>query len=1162
MATLSFDTTQPSQVKGLGGYTVDPIFTVGDKIGTYVPPGILDGIGAYELNSTTVRIYANHEIGTDATGATIGYKYKLSNNAELAGTRVSYFDVDKRTFQIVDSGLAYNKIINRAGNEVKSSTAYSSTNVNGLDVADGVTGGMSRFCSAALFEANQFGNGVGLADRIFFTGEESNNGTEYALDTATNTLYAVPWFGRASWENVAELNTGRTDKVAFIIGDDTSNAPLYLYVGNKQGTSFLERNGLANGKMYVWVADDPASATDAIERDASTFKGNNTSTNGKFVEIAFYDPTKASTTGYDAQGFATQAKQYELADAVSAFKFSRPEDVSTNPKDGTQVVLASTGVSTLPDVHGTTYRIDVDFSQLLSTTATVPTAEDTAPFLLPTGFTQTEIVDRNKANLDPQFAATFGNWDMVALDPTNRYIYIPAEVSQGAGLARYDTQTGDFVSALTGQVALPYTTDPAVWNKNNDDFGPFDPAEYTPYGTVLTAEERTNGRLFEWLNPLMAAGDTANVVWRSNIPAVSHEGLKFDASGTLYFIDESNTGSIYKFVPKTAGDLSVGQSFVLKVTAFTGNASQDWNSATNAATTRTGAATWVAITDANGVKTTTANPFDFSSATTGGRAAADEVGGTPYGRPEDLEIVGDILYVATTSENAVYGINLKTNEVKLFANRNTIDGGTGLAAGTNLNNPDNLTSDAAGNLYIIEDNNPGDIWKASDSNKDGVAESITRWASLGVAGSEPTGLISTNNPNEFIVAIQHPTSENDALWKITAAPEITAKIDILVDSNVAGATGLGLRSPDNLDWADDGKIYINEDRANTRALFEGSATPPQEASIFRIDPANSDPSSTLTRIAQIDRTGLPATQTDASVGDTGNWETSGVLDVSTLFGAKAGELFIFDVQAHSLRDGSIITATNIDGNGDGTKTRLENLVEGGQLSFLIAPTAKLVQNTSLVAGGSASADTLIAGSLSTPSFDGVNDIVFAGGGDDKIESVGGPLASGNRIDAGSGKDTIDLANNDRVFGGEGNDILDASDASGYRASGGAGDDTFYLGSTGRALGGDGDDRFFVQSGGGNLLSGGIGADQFWIFGGQNPANPITPPQNPASGNTILDFQVGTDVIGLIGSGASFGQLTRTGSTIALNGFTLATLNGVDTANLTATSFAFVNSQPV
>ncbi len=745
MADFTFDTNAPSQVKGLNGWTVDPIFTVGEKIGTYVPPGILDGIGAYELNSTTVRIYANHEIGTDTAGATIGYKYKLSNGAELGGTRVSYFDVDKRTFQIVNSGLAYNKIINRAGNEVKSSTAYSSTNVNGLDVASGVIGGMTRFCSAALFEAAQFGNGVGLADRIYFAGEESDNGTQYALEVATNTLYAVPWFGRAQWENVTELNTGRTDKVAFIIGDDTNQAPLYLYVGNKKGTSFLERNGLADGKLFVWVADDPASATDAIERDASTFKGNNASTNGKFVEIAYYDPAKANTTGYDSQGFASQAKQFELADAVQAFKFSRPEDVATNPKDGTQVVLASTGVSSLPDVHGTTYKIDVDF-------------------------------------------------------------------------------------------------------------------------------------------------------------------------------------------------------------------------------------------------------VDFT----------------------------------------------------------------------------------------------------------------------------------TNN--------------------------FTAKIDILVDGNVAGATGLGLRSPDNLDWADDGKIYINEDRANSRALFEGSATPPQEASIFSIDPANANPSSTLTRIAQVDRTGLPATQTDASVGDTGNWETSGILDVSTLFGAKGGELFVFDVQAHSLRDGSIVTATNIDGNGDGTKTRQENLVEGGQLSFLIAPNANLIQSTSLVGGSTAGNDVVEA--KITKGFDGVNDIVFTGAGKDTVDSViGGALASGNRIDTGSGADTIFVANNDRTFGGSGDDVLDATDATGYRASGGAGNDTFFLGSNGRALGGDGDDKFFVGTGGGNLLSGGGGADQFWIFGGEAPASP----------NTVLDFQAGTDVIGFQGAGAGvgFAQLTRTGNTIALGGVTIATFTGIDTTTLTAANFAFI-----
>lgn len=119
-------------------------------------------------------------------------------------------------------------------------------------------------------------------------------------------------------------------------------------------------------------------------------------------------------------------------------------------------------------------------------------------------------------------------------------------------------------------------------------------------------------------------------------------------------------------------------------------------------------------------------------------------------------------------------------------------------------------------------------------------------------------------------------------------------------------------------------------------------------------------------------------------------------------------------------------------------------------------------------------------------------------------------------------------------------------------SGGAGNDFFYLRSGDRALGGDGNDKFFATTGGGNLLSGGAGADQFWIFGAEAPA----------SANTILDFQNGTDVIGLIGSGATFAQLTRSGNTISLNGKTLAIFTGVDTTSLTATSFAFSATQPV
>ena len=747
---ISFDTTEPSQVKGLNGYTVDPIFTVGDKIGNYVAPGILDGIGAYSLNDTTVRLLVVNEVG-----AADGYKYTLKNGTQLPGARVNYFDVDKRTLQIVDAGLAHDTIINRKGEVVDAA-------------ADLEFGGIQRFCSAALFEANQFGAGIGLADRIFFSGEETYGGTQFALDTKTNVLYTLPWFGRAAWENVTELNTVRTDKVAFLIGDDRGPAPLILYIGDKNAKndgSFLDRNGLGQGKLYVWVADDPSNATDPIEADPRDFKGTNNSTVGKFVEIKYYDPALANTAvdgpdsdtsiqnelGYDAQGFATQAQQDKLAADVKAFLFSRPEDLSTNPKDGTQVVLASTGRESIfggVDTYGTTYKIDIDFNNI-------------------------------------------------------------------------------------------------------------------------------------------------------------------------------NTG------------------------------------------------------------------------------------------------------------------------------------------------------------------------------------------------------------------------------------DISAKIDILFDGNLT--KDASLRNPDNLDWADDGKIYINEDRAATAAIFAGTSK--EEASIWRIDPSVADPSSTLTRIAQVDRSAVPSGQTDSSPTDIGNWETSGILDVSTLFGNAPGTQFIFDVQAHSLLNGTIITATNIDGNGDGTKTRQENLVEGGQLSFLIAPNASLIQDTQFFAA-TPNADTIVA--KQTPGFGGINDVVFSGAGNDEIDSAAaGALASNNTIDAGSGNDTVFLANGDRAFGSADNDTFFGDEASNFRASGGAGNDIFFLGngSNGRALGGDGNDTFEIGLGGGHTLSGGAGADQFWIvFGELTKAT-----------NTILDFQIGTDVIGISGAkslGITTANLTLTqvgaDTAVIFGGQTLATLTGIQASALSvANSNQFV-----
>jgi uncharacterized repeat protein (TIGR01451 family) len=219
--------------------------------------------------------------------------------------------------------------------------------------------------------------------------------------------------------------------------------------------------------------------------------------------------------------------------------------------------------------------------------------------------------------------------------------------------------------------------------------------------------------------------------------------------------------------------------------------------------------------------------------------------------------------------------------------------------------------------------------------------------------------------------------------------------------------------------------------------------------------------------------------------------------------------------------------------------------EDDQSSVALSPAA--------LVSGTTGANQLDAGI--TPGFDGKNDVVFTGAGNDKVDvAIAGTAAGNNRIDTGSGNDLIFIADADRAFGSLGDDEFEATDAKDYRISGGAGNDTFYLGTNGKALGGDGNDKFYVGTGGGNLLSGGAGVDQFWIANGDIPA----------AVNTILDFQIGTDVIGIQGIGANAANivLTQVGSdaSIGFSGQTLALLKGIQASSLTPSNsgqFVFV-----
>lgn len=359
----------PSMLAGENGWTSEAVFTVGASLDNgYTPPGVLDGIGAIALNQDTVRVFVNHELG-----AGDGYAFDV-DGIELTGARISFFDIDVTTRSIVDGGPAITAIFDAAGNRA-TDTSFTFEDRPGFD----------RFCSGSLFEADSFGEGRGLVNNLYFAGEETGGnfsgvgGAEWALDVETGSLYALPAFGRGAWENVTELDTGTTTHVAFLLADDTSpfdangdsedeGAPVYLYVGEKDAQGdFLAQNGLSGGTLYVWVGDNADSP--------AGFNGTGSTMNGNWVEIENLPngtPSEDGSTGFDEFGYPTQSTLWTRAHDLGAFQMSRPEDVATNPNDGSQAVFASTGRAGAfddADAAGTVYIFDVDFTDINAPTA-------------------------------------------------------------------------------------------------------------------------------------------------------------------------------------------------------------------------------------------------------------------------------------------------------------------------------------------------------------------------------------------------------------------------------------------------------------------------------------------------------------------------------------------------------------------------------------------------------------------------------------------------------------------------------------------------------------------------------------------------------------------------------------------------------------------------
>jgi uncharacterized protein len=367
-------------------------------------------------------------------------------------------------------------------------------------------------------------------------------------------------------------------------------------------------------------------------------------------------------------------------------------------------------------------RGEFKFEPLATSALCTPGGNSAQPFLLPAAYSQKIIAS------EPQFPDVP---DMTTLNETGpqpgRFLYRTHEVGSNGAVSVTDLWTGE--TRIFAQRA---------------EWGRLDGIVWTPWATLLIAEERAGGLVYE-VDP-----QTGDSVARPAIGRKSHEGMRFDSQGNLYSISETSPGYIYKFVPGVHGDLSGGQSYALKITNPTGD--------------RTGEAEWVNLNQ--------------SDVELDADAAAAAVGATGYNRPEDVEIAtstgnnrrgANTLYVAVTGpgDNRVLGIDLR--EPKGGADHQTAYVydyvKVGLNAPADFEWPDNLALDKDGKLYITEDpstatatGNGDDIWVAfpqSGGDIHGLASSVGRFASLTDCNAEPTGIYFDLSGTTLFVHAQH-----------------------------------------------------------------------------------------------------------------------------------------------------------------------------------------------------------------------------------------------------------------------------------------------------------------------------------------------------------------------------------------------------------------------
>jgi hypothetical protein len=316
----AFTTNVKPYAVGLNGWETHAILSAGDTVdetgngsADYQMVGIPDGLGVLRRGKG-VRVFMNHEMTN-----TIQSEPRVGRPLQR-GAFVSEWLLNKRG-EVISGRRAFD-------------TVYQDNTLVG-DAADtsNTTPAFGRFCSAFLA-----GRGVGFDRPIFFANEEA--GPETGLPTPSfdtkgsqsvaifnQQAHALSKLGHFPRENTLVMRgTGnRTVILSTEDGPRTPDSQLYMYLGRKhrESSNPLRRNGLDNGKLYVFASDDPQNNNENQLDEGETVHGT-------WKEIENADQRSDVQTEADA-------------DAVGAFGFVRIEDGEFRPNHKREFWFDTTG---------------------------------------------------------------------------------------------------------------------------------------------------------------------------------------------------------------------------------------------------------------------------------------------------------------------------------------------------------------------------------------------------------------------------------------------------------------------------------------------------------------------------------------------------------------------------------------------------------------------------------------------------------------------------------------------------------------------------------------------------------------------------------------------------------------------------------------------------